>query len=124
MNRMDWEQSNTGLAALFAELTPKDARVQQKKMFGWPCAFVNGNLFAGLHKQSMIFRLSDTDLAAFLKLDGAGGFEPMPGRMMKGYGILSKPLARDRNELAKWMRRSLEYGGSLPAKAKKPAKKK
>ena len=54
---------------------------------GWPCCFVNGNLFAGLHKQSMIFRLSEKDLATFLKQEGAAEFEPMPGRKMKGYGI-------------------------------------
>ena len=93
-------------------------------MFGWPCCFVGGNLFAGLHKQSMIFRLSEADQAAFLKLDGAAEFEPMPGRKMRGYVILADPLQRDRRELAKWMKRSLEFTSALPAKAKKPAKSK
>jgi len=46
-------------------------------MFGWPSCFVNGNLFAGLYKQSMIFRLSENDQVAFLKLDRAGEFEPI-----------------------------------------------
>ena len=54
-------------------------------MFGWPCCFVIGNLFAALHKQSMIFRLPDADRVAFLELGGTGDFEPMPGRKMKGY---------------------------------------
>ena len=56
---MDWGKSSAGLVELFAELAPKDKRVQQKKMFGWPCCFVN--LFTRLHKES----------AAFLRLDGA-----------------------------------------------------
>src|SRR5689334_10471893 len=59
--KMSWEKSSTKLADLFGELAPKDPNVELKKMFGWPCCFVNGNLFAGLHKQSMIFRLSAED---------------------------------------------------------------
>ena len=92
-----WEKSSAELVALFTELVPKDPEVTQKKMFGWPCCFVNGNLFAGLHKESMIFRLSDADRLAFLRLDGAADFEPMLGRKMKGYTTLRNPMRRDRN---------------------------
>jgi len=116
---MDWEKSSANLADLFAELAPKDKRVQKKKMFGWPCCFVNGNMFAGLHKESMLFRLSEKDQTTFLSLEGTAEFEPMPGRKMKGYVVFSNPLARDRKELAKWIANSLEYARALPAKAKK-----
>jgi TfoX/Sxy family transcriptional regulator of competence genes len=110
------------LVEFFNTLAPTDAGVEHKKMFGWPCCFVNGNLFAGLHKQSMIFRLPDQDQVTFLKLEGAAEFEPMPGRKMKGYVVLENPLARDRKELAYWMSRSLDFGSSLPPKSKKAAK--
>ena len=94
-------------------------------MFGWPCCFHNGNLFTGLHKENIIFRLSPPDLTAFLKLDGAAMFEPMPGRQMKGYGILSDPLNRERATLLHWIERSHECAVSLPSKtAKKAAKPK
>ena len=63
-------------------------------------------------------------LAAFLRLEATAEFEPMPGRKMKGYGILASPLTRDRKELAKWMGRSLAFARTLPAKAKKTAKHK
>jgi TfoX/Sxy family transcriptional regulator of competence genes len=119
---MEWEKSSEDLVELFSEIAPNDAGVEQKKMFGWPCCFLNGNLFAGLHKQSMIFRLSERDQAIFLKLKGAAEFEPMPGRKMKGYVILENPLARHRRELAHWISRSLVYASSLPAKSKKAAK--
>jgi hypothetical protein len=75
--------------------------------------YAHHRLFAGLHKQSMIFRLSEKDQPAFLKLDGAGEFEPMPGRKMKGYVILENPLARGRKELARWISRSLAYASTL-----------
>jgi TfoX/Sxy family transcriptional regulator of competence genes len=119
---MTWEKSCQPLTDLFAALAPGDPGVEQKKMFGWPCCFVNGNLFAGLHKQNMLFRLSDPDRAAFLKLKGAAEFEPMPGRKMRGYVTLANPTERDRKELARWMKRSLEFASALPAKAKKPVK--
>ena len=120
--KMTWEKSPAELVDLFSELAPTDPQVERKKMFGWPCCFVNGSLFAGLHKASMIFRLSEKDQAVFLRLDGAAEFEPMPGRKMKGYVILASPLTRDRKELARWMARSLDFGRTLPARAKKTGK--
>lgn len=120
-DKANWEKSSERLVALFEQLAPQDPSVTSKKMFGWPCCFVNGNLFAGLHKQSMIFRLHDTDRAAFLELGGTGDFEPMPGRKMKGYMIMAEPLDRERSILAQWMRRSLAFTRALPPKAKKAA---
>ena len=58
-DKSNWEKSSDKLVALFEQLAPQEPEVTVKTMFGWPCCFVNGNLFAGLHKQSMIFRLSD-----------------------------------------------------------------
>ena len=121
---MNWEKSSPELVELFRALAPADPRIEQKPMFGWPSYFVNGNLCAGLHQQCFLFRLSEKDAAALLKLDGASPFEPMPGRRMKGYVLLSNPLGRDRKELARWIKRSLEFAGALPPKTKaKPAKK-
>lgn len=120
-NRTNWEKSSDRLVALFEELVPQEPGVTMKKMFGWPCCFVNGNLFAGLHKQSMIFRLSDADQAAFLELGGTGEFEPMPGRKMRAYVTMTDPVGRKPDVLAHWMQRSLEFTRSLPPKAKKDA---
>jgi hypothetical protein len=122
--RPSFEKSPEKLIALFEELAPHEAGVTQKKMFGWPCCFMNGNLFLGLHKQSVIFRLSGTDRAALLKLDGAADFEPMPGRKMREYVILANPMQRERAELERWIGRSLDFARTLPEKdkAKAPAK--
>jgi TfoX/Sxy family transcriptional regulator of competence genes len=120
-SNMKWEKSSEDLVEFFSTLAPKRVGVEQKKMFGLPCCFVNRNLFAGLHKQSMIFRLTEKDQATFLKMEGASEFEPMPGRRMKGYVTLENAMARDRRELAHWMARSLEDASSLPVKSKKAA---
>ena len=57
-------------------------------------------------------------MAVPLKLEGVTSFKPMPGRGMKGYAIWTNLLQRDRNALAQWMGRSLEFARSLPVKDK------
>lgn len=116
--KSDWEKSSKDLIDLFAALAPRGAGIEQKQMFGWPCCFVSGNLFTGLHKQSMIFRLSEEDQAELLKQPDALRFEPMPGRAMRGYVALSNPLTHDRGQLQDWIGRSLRYALTLSAKAK------
>jgi hypothetical protein len=106
-SNMTWEKSSQELIDLFTSLAPTAAGAEQKKMSGWPCWFVNGNLFAGLHTQSMIFRLPETDQAVFLKVGG--------------YVILSEPVDRNRKELARWIDRSLQFAAALPPKAPKAA---
>jgi len=113
-----WEKSSQQLATSYRELSPKHPAVVEKLMFGWPCCFANGNLFCGLHKQGMIFRLPEADCLAFLKLEGAANFEPMPGRKMKNYVIFQNPSNHDRKELSRWVGRSLDFALTLPPKLK------
>jgi len=47
-----WRKSPDDLIALFYAALPEDPRVERRKMFGYPCAFVGGNLFSGLHADS------------------------------------------------------------------------
>jgi TfoX/Sxy family transcriptional regulator of competence genes len=120
-----WEKSSPELVAFFEMLAPQEPGIVYKKMFGYPACFVHGNLFVGLFKQNLLFRLPEADFANFLKLDGAAHFEPMPGRRSKGFAIWTDPLRRDPKLVARWILRSLEFARSLPAKDKpKPAIKK
>ncbi len=121
--KMTWEKSSPELVQLFEEISPAGPQVEHKKMFAWPCLFLNGNLFAGLHKENIIYRLPEPEQKSFLKMDGAGLFSPMPGRPMKGFVILSDPLHQNRAELEKWMSRAIEYAATLQPKQKKPTKK-
>jgi hypothetical protein len=115
---MTWEKSAQEPIDLFAPLAPTAPGVEQKKMFGWPCCFANGNLFASLHKHSMIFVLSEADQNTALRLQGAKEFQPMPGRKMRGYAILSELVTRDRKELARWISRERQLASAWPAKTK------
>ena len=96
----------------------------ERKMFGYPAGFVNGNLFMGLFQESMILRLPEGAREEFLKLHGAKLFEPMPGRPMREYVGVPQSVMRDKKELTKWVARAFEYGASLKPKSKAAKPKK
>ena len=58
---MDFTPSSAELAAIFDRVVPPDPDVSRRKMFGWPSAFVASRMFAGLHKDSIVVRLSPAD---------------------------------------------------------------
>ncbi|MGI9384174.1 MAG: TfoX/Sxy family protein [Methyloligellaceae bacterium] len=119
---MAWRKSPQSLIELFDGLVPDGNGIERRKMFGYPCAFVNGNMFTGLHQESMILRLSEADRALANETLGASAFEPMPGRPMREYIALPDDLLGDPPQLQEWMARSYAYAAALPVKQKKPRK--
>lgn len=115
-----WKKSSPALIAFFDKALPSEPHVERRQMFGYPCAFVNGQLFAGLHQESMIVRLGEGERAELLKETGATIFQPMPGRTMRDYVAL--PPAMTAGEAKAWVARGFAYAAALPAK-KKPARK-
>lgn len=90
--------------------------VERRKMFGYPALFVGGNLATGLHEASWMVRLGPHEYAALMVLPGARPFEPMPGRPMKGYGVLPADVVGDDSALELWVTRALEFTRGLPPK--------
>ena len=103
----------------FQELLPTDAGVNERKMFGQPVAFVNGNMFLGVFGENLFVRLSEKDRAEAINRLGCVLFEPMPGRAMKEYVVLPKVILQKRTESKKWVKRSLAYATTLSTKARK-----
>ncbi len=106
---------------LFAGALGDFPMAEQRKMFGYPCAFVNGQMFVGVFADRLMIRLSEEDRAKFLKLPEAKQFEPMAGRPMKEYVEVPKAITESA-ELKKWLKKSLVYAQSLPPKVKKARK--
>lgn len=117
--KKDWQRSSAEIIDVFDQILPDLPAVEKRKMFGYPCSFVNGNMFMGIHQEDIFLRLSESDRREFLKLDQAHLFEPMPGRPMQEYVILPSWLLKDPARLEKWIEKSLAYVSSLPRKAKK-----
>jgi TfoX/Sxy family transcriptional regulator of competence genes len=118
---MLWKKSPPDLLAAFEKASPQGDDVETRQMFGYPACFVRGNMFMGLHQDAFIVRLGEAERAALLSGPDGRTFEPMPGRPMKEYVVLSDALLADAAELGAWVARSLAYGRSLPAKPSKKA---
>jgi TfoX/Sxy family transcriptional regulator of competence genes len=117
-----WRKSAPELIALFEEVMPGPPAIP-RKMFGYPAAFVNGNLFMSLFQEQMILRLPE-ELRTKLLADNWERFEPMPGRPMGEYlAVPDEILGRDK-ELRHWVVKALTYGASLKPKAKPTQKAK
>jgi TfoX/Sxy family transcriptional regulator of competence genes len=118
---MKWRPSPPDLLKTFDEVAPPPP-VVRRKMFGYPAAFVNGNMFLGLFQEQMILRLPEQ---AREQLIGEGGvlFEPMPGRPMREYVVVPPEILGDSKDLSSWVAKALAYGRGLPPKAAKEKKK-
>jgi hypothetical protein len=53
---MAWTKSPQSLVDLFDKSVPSGAGVTRRKMFGYPAAFADGNLFIGRHQNDFIMR--------------------------------------------------------------------
>jgi TfoX/Sxy family transcriptional regulator of competence genes len=104
--------------ALFQSLVPAEPGVEIKPMFGQRAAFVHGNMFFGTFGGDLLLRL---DEGARAELLAAGGvpFSPMAGRVMKEYVVVPGDWQREPSRLRPWVKRSLAWVATLPAKAKK-----
>jgi TfoX/Sxy family transcriptional regulator of competence genes len=116
---MAWTKSPQPLIDLFDKSVPSGADVTCRKMFGYPAAFANGNLFIGLHQNDFIMRLSTADRARFSALYGERAFEPMKGRPMREYVRLPEELLIDERKRASWIKRSLEYAQGVTTRERK-----
>jgi TfoX/Sxy family transcriptional regulator of competence genes len=114
-----FRKSPAALVARFEQLANLVGDAGRKQMFGYPTCVLRGNMFMGLHQESMILRLSDADRREFLERYDTGLFEPMPGRAMKEY-VVVPPSLIETDDVEEWVRRSFSYAEKLPAK---PAKK-
>jgi len=118
----NWRKSPPSLIALFDAVLPEDPRIERRKMFGYPCAFVNGNMFTGLHQEDFIVRLSEDDRTRIRDDLGAQTFEPMAGRPMREYVALPEDVLEDEETVRGWVGRALDFAGALPPKEKKSPK--
>ena len=126
------------LVSVFETALKNFPMAQQKLTFGAPAAYVNGKMFCGLvslqlaptpskgslgknrklkrhHNDKFILRLSQEDCEK-LFAHGATPFEPMPGRAMKGWVAVSRPMLADARELNAWMGKAFEHTKALPPK--------
>ena len=120
---MAWKKASEELTLLL-EYSVQEYDVEFRKMFGSPVYFVKGNMFAGVHQDSIMLRLKpEYQEKLFAEHDEAAPFEPM-GRRMKEYVLLPASVYDNSEEMQKWLNISYDYVFSLPVKEKKKKKSK
>jgi TfoX/Sxy family transcriptional regulator of competence genes len=120
---MAWKKANKELIALLDKMMRK-YNCDRRQMFGSPTFFVNGNMFTGVHEDTVIMKLSPPDLKEISQqLKGVKPFNPMGKIVMKEYIAIPEAVAKQEEVLKSWMDRSFAYAASLPPKAGKTAKK-
>jgi hypothetical protein len=87
----------------------------RRKMFGYPAAFVGGNMATGLFADQWVVRLPD-DQIADARTAGAGSFEPIPGKPMKAFVVIPAADVDDDAALRRWVERGLAHAATMPAK--------
>jgi hypothetical protein len=112
-----WKPVPEELALSFDQAIAKLDGVERRKMFGYPCAFINGNMFFGCFGDKLMMRLSEDDRKQSLDTGQFTPFEPMPGRVMREYVEVSGSFIED-EDFEEWLDRSHGYASSLPPKVK------
>jgi TfoX/Sxy family transcriptional regulator of competence genes len=118
---MKWRKSPDELVQAFNRCLPLAAGVQRKPMFGYPCAFIHGHLFCGLHQDSIVVRLDQARRDALVAA-GAQLFEPTPeqGQAMLELVVVPAEISADRAKLRALLGEALAYARSMGSNPKAP----
>jgi TfoX/Sxy family transcriptional regulator of competence genes len=111
------------LVERFDAITADLVGAERRLTFGYPCLYVGGNMVSGLHGSHWFVRLGEAQAAELLAQAGAGPFEVMAGRPMAGYVTLPEAAIADDVAARTWVERAIAFGGTLPPKAPRSAKR-
>ena len=112
------------IISIFKDAISNLPEVEQRKMFGYPCGFVQGQMLCGIFADRIMLRLSEEDRTEFLKLPQSRPFEPFPGRSMKEYVELPPQIMHSPPEFNHWLQKGLAYVRTLPPREKKSKSRK
>ena len=91
--------------------------IEEKKMFGGIGFLLNGNLFVGVWKESLVVRLGEEEGEEALKESHVKEFD-ITGKPMRNWVLVGPEGVQDDEQLAGWIQRAVKFVGALPAKEK------
>ena len=95
---------------------PDDPRVQRKRMFGTPCAFVNRQMFFGTFEDTLVARIGPERVSALAGESGFQVFTLSEDKVWDDY--LQMDPTTDPQKLAELAAEALEWAANLPRKVK------
>jgi TfoX/Sxy family transcriptional regulator of competence genes len=90
--------------------------IEEKKMFGGIGFLLNGNLLAGVRKDSLLVRLDPAQSEEALKEAHVSEFKITGRGTMKGWVVVSLEGVQNDDQLKGWIERAVKFVGKLPAK--------
>ena len=103
------------LAARIRDALARRKGVEEKKMFGCICFFVNGNALAGVWKDRLIARLGHDEGEAALREPHVRAFD-ITRRPMKNWVAVEPEGVEDDDQLKDWIERAVTFVRTLPKK--------
>jgi hypothetical protein len=110
-----FDKSPPELVERFGAVMERYPDAERRKMFGYPAAFVGGNMATGLFADKWVVRLPDDQIEP-AKARGADSFEPMPGKPMKAFVSIPSSDIADDTAIRSWVERGLALARSMPPK--------
>jgi TfoX/Sxy family transcriptional regulator of competence genes len=120
---MKGEPSPPELIERLARLAAALAGVEQRKMFGYPALFLNGNMLAGLFGDGIVLRLPEPERQALIAADQATPFAAMRGRIMRGWVIVNRAQRVGDAALGGLLEAARRHTAAMPPKARKAGRK-
>src|SRR4029078_10161705 len=110
------------LAARIRAALARRRNVEEKKMFGCICFFINGNALVGGWKDRLIVRLGPDEGEAALLEPHVRQFD-IPGRPMKNWVAVEPKGVESDDQLTGWINLAMKFVKALAAKAKEPCRR-
>ena len=108
---------NEALAERIRRRLARRKNVQEKKMFGCICFFINGNALVGVWKDRLIARLGPDEGEVSLRGPNVRAFD-ITGRPMRNWVAVGLEGVEDDEQLTDWIERVTRFVRTLPAKEK------
>jgi hypothetical protein len=102
------------LAARIRDALARRKNIEEKKMFGCICFFINGNALAGVWKDRLIARLGPDEAEAALREPHVQAFD-ITGRPMRNW-VVVEPEGVEDDQLGAWIERAMNFVRTLPKK--------
>ena len=103
------------LAARIRDALARRRNVEEKKMFGCICFFINGNALAGVWRDRLIARLGPDEGEAALREPHVRAFD-ITRRPMRNWVAVEPEGIEDDDQLKDWIERATKFVKTLPKK--------
>ena len=103
------------LATRIRDALARKKNIEEKRMFGCICFFLNGNALAGVWKDRLIARLGPDEGEAALREPHVRAFDTT-GRPMRNWVVVEPEGIEDDDQLREWVERAKKFVEMLSKK--------